>query len=557
MRIGKWSRKGMPRKTKEMWHIPKRASFEQIKEIVKILIELNLNNKIYKGNAIKINRELARRGLTQSGTILTPSAFGTLIALVKYFGYLFIKDGKIIVTDAGIKLLKDPINQFKNQLLKLQITNPLISEDCENIFIFPFKETLKLLLELKYLTNNEFGYIIFMNFKKGEYFDEIVKKILKFRKLKQAKREKIIEEFKKTPEGNVTLAKAPSVGYFISFLLHANFCNKTKINGEPAIELKNINETRMLLDKFGDAEPFNFGDDQNLWIKYIGNPDRLYPPREKQIKFKDPTQKDKLILISQNGEQIDADVINAVSEIRVPLFDNEKYLINVFEFKKGFNIGAFEITSAKDREEILIDLKDIKPMKALTPDEWAKLIQEHIKSPDFDNMYKAQLNALNKILNIKIKNGRLRGGRLEFLFYKFLKQLKKQGLIEDLKWNGKLGKYGINQPAPGGKQGLPDIIFSINNFYFVLELTTIKNKSTQWSAEGSSVPDHIRTFLKQTKKGQVIGIFCAPIQFERNINALKSNLKDINIPILCYEVDSLIEIFLSPDPLKRFIADTK
>ena len=556
-KIGKWSRKGMPRKTKEMWHIPKRASFEQIKEIVKILINLDLNDKIYKGNVVKINRELARRGFTQSGTMLTPSAFGTLIALVKYFGYIFIKDGKIVITNAGIELLKGPINQFKNQILKLQITNPLILEDCENVFVFPFKEIIKLLLKLGYLTNNEIGYVVFMNFKREEDFEEIVKKILKFRKLNQIKKNKIIEKFNKTPEGNVTLAKAPSVGYFISFLLHADLCDKTNINGEPGIKLKNTGEAKMLLDKYADAQPFNFGDNLDLWIKYIGSPNRLNPPREKLIKFKDPTQKDKLILISQNGEQIDANVINAVSEINVSLFDNEKYLINVFELKDGSNIGTFEITSTKDQKEILVDLKDVKPMKAPTLDDWAKLIREHADSPDFDTVYKSYLNTLSKVLDIKSKNGRLRGGRLEFLFYKFLEQLGEQGLIINLKWNGKLGKYGINQPAPGGRLGFPDITFSINGFHFVLELTTIKNKSSQWSAEGSSVPDHIRIFLKQTKKGQVIGIFCAPIQFERNINALKSNLKDENIPILCYEVNSLIDVFLSKNPLKKLLEDTK
>jgi len=557
MRIGKWSRRGMPRKTKEMWHIPKRSSFEQIREIVKILIDFDLNNKIYGGNKDKINRELARRDLTQSGTMLTPSAFGTLIALVKYFGYIFIKDGKIIITNAGIAFSKNPIPQFKDQILKLQITNPLILEDCENIFIFPFKEIIKLLLKLDYLTNNEIGYIVFMNFKKEGDFEESVKKILKFRKLNQIKREKILEKFKKTPAGNVTLAKAPSVGYFISFLLQAGLCNKTNINGEPGVRLKDIGEVKTLLDKYADAQPFNFGDNLDLWIKYIGSPKRFNPPREKLIKFKDPTQKDKLILISQNGEQIDANVINAVSEINVPLFDNEKYLINVFELKDGSNIGMFEITSTKDQKEILVDLKNVKPMKAPTLDDWAKLIREHAKSPDFDTMYKSYLKTLSKVLDIKNKNGRLRGGRLEFLFYKFLEQLEKQGLIINLKWNGKLGKYGINQPAPGGKFGFPDITFSINGFHFVLELTTIKNKSTQWSAEGSSVPDHIRTFLKQTKKGQVIGIFCAPIQFERNINALKSNLKDENIPILCYEVDSLIDVFLSKNPLKKLLKNTK
>lgn len=557
MRIGKWSRKGMPKKAKEMWHIPKRSSFEQIREIIKILIDLDLSNKIYRGNKDKINRELARRGFTQSGTMLTPSAFGTLIALVKYFGYIFMKDGKIVITKAGITFLKNPIDQFKNQILKLQITNPLILKDCENIFVFPFKEILKLLLELDYLTINETGYVIFMDFKKEEDFEEIIKKILKFRSLPRDEKKKIIEEFKKTPEGNVTLTKAPSVGYFIAFLLHANLCNKVKINGEFGIKLKNKDETRLLLDKYAEAQTFNFNNNLDLWIKYIGDPTRLYLPRERIIKFKNPAHKDKLILISQNNEQIEADVINAVSEIKAPFFDNEKYLITIFELKTGFNIGMFEIVPTRKKAEILIDLKNIKPSKVLTIEEWAKLIKEHIESPDFDHIYKSYLDTLRKVLELKSKNGRLRGGRLEFLFYKLLEQLEKKGIIKNLKWNGKLGKYGINGPAPGGRLGFPDITFSINNFHFVLELTTIKNKSTQWSAEGSSVPDHIRTFSVQKEKGHVIGIFCAPIQFERNIKALKSGLEDKKIPILCYRVDLLLSIFLSKNPLERFLKDIK
>lgn len=556
MKIGKWSRKGVPKRIKEMWHIPKRSSLEQIKEIIKILIDLDLSNKIYRGNKDKINRELARRGFTQSGTMLTPSAFGTLIALVKYFGYIFMKDGKIVITKAGITFLKNPINQFKNQILKLQITNPLILKDCENVFIFPFKEILKLLLELDYLTINEMGYVIFMDFKKEEDFEEIIKKILKFRNLPRDEKKKIIEKFENTPEGNVTLVKAPSVGYFISFLLHANLCEKA-INEKSRIKLKNENETKLFLNKYKKAQPFDFKDNLDLWIEYIGNPNRLYPPREKIIKFKNPAQKDKLVLISQDDKQIEADVINAVSEIKTPLFDKETYLITVFELKTGSKIGIFEVIPTEGKKEMLIDLKDIKSPKALTTEDWATLTTEHVESSDFDREYKSYLNILRKILNIEIKNGRLRGGRLEFLFYKFLEQFEKKGLIRDLKWNGKVGKYGINEPAIGGKQGFPDITFSMDSINFILELTTIKGRTAQWSAEGSSVPDHIRNFFGQNKKGQIIGIFCAPIQFQRNINALKNNLKDENIPILCYEVDSLISIFLSKNPLRRFLKDVK
>lgn len=554
-KIGIWSRRGMPKKTKEMWHIPKRSSFDQMKEIIKILIDLDLNNKVYKGNKDRINRELARRGLTEGGTMLTSSAFGTLMALVKYFGYIFIKDGKIMVTKAGIKFLNNPVKQFKEQILQLQITNPMILKYCKNVFVFPFKEILKLLLKLNYLTINEIGYIIFTHFKKEENFKIITKEISKFRHLPKIKKKKLIEKFKKTPEGNVALAKAPSVGYFISFLLHANFCDKVKINGELGIKLKNKNETKLLLNKYKEAKTFNFEDNLDLWIKYIGDPNILYPPREITIKFKKPDQKDKLILIFQNNEQIGGDLINAINKIKIPLFTNEKYLLKVINPQDGSNLGFFKIGPIKNRKEILINLRKIKPSKIITEKGWVELIKEHIENPDFDSAYGSYLNILKlkNLLDKKIINGRLRGGRFEFLFYKFLKKLEKKGIIKNLNWNGRLKKYGIAEPAPGGKQGLPDITFSINNINFVLELTTIKSKSGQWSAEGSSVPDHIRTHFKKIKKGPIFGIFCAPYQYDRNIKALESNLKPDKIPILCYNVNDLLSILLSKKPLKIFL----
>ena len=38
---------------------------------------------------------------------------------------------------------------------KLQITNPIINKDCENIYVFPFRFMLKILLRLKYLDKEE------------------------------------------------------------------------------------------------------------------------------------------------------------------------------------------------------------------------------------------------------------------------------------------------------------------------------------------------------------------------------------------------------------------
>jgi len=109
-------------------------------------------------------------------------------------------------------------------------------------------------------------------------------------------------------------------------------------------------------------------------------------------------------------------------------------------------------------------------------------------------------------------------------------------------WYGNIGKYGICEPAPGGKEGNPDIIFEIDNYVFILELTTFRGNRGQWSsAEASSVPDHIAKFKKFIPHKKVVGIFSAPSihpQLEQNLklNALKENVGMIFKPSIEFAI---------------------
>ncbi len=98
-------------------------------------------------------------------------------------------------------------------------------------------------------------------------------------------------------------------------------------------------------------------------------------------------------------------------------------------------------------------------------------------------------------------------------------------------------------PALGGKTGTPDIVFKIEDTTYILELTTIKSKSQQFSAELASVPDHIRLF----EGNNVIGIFAAPIIHERNTNAMNSILSSYNKKLNCITDVELLKILLSQD----------
>ena len=81
--------------------------------------------------------------------------------LVKIPNLVLGKDN--IITESEIVL---------QQMTKLQITNPVILKDCENVFVFPFRLTLKLIKALGYLDREEIGVIgrIHPSYKKDEIY---------------------------------------------------------------------------------------------------------------------------------------------------------------------------------------------------------------------------------------------------------------------------------------------------------------------------------------------------------------------------------------------------
>ena len=288
-RTGVWTRRGMPKRTKEMWHIPKRKNIEQMKGAIEILLDpqLSFNGKTWtKGRKETFNTELAKRGFTESEAPLSPSGLRTLEALLKYFGFIFYIEPIIQVTDAGRYFLKNPREAFTLQMLKLQITNPVILRSCVGIHVFPFRTTLRLLLDNRlegFLTSGEMGYILFMRMKHERDYEKVVKDIQSFRNSGQEIRERELEIFKKSPEGQVTLVKAPSVKYYMSFCVYTGLCNQDgdKLKISPGKE----ETVEDLLLKFKNVDIYDFGKNISLWMQYFGDPKRLSPPRNITIRF--------------------------------------------------------------------------------------------------------------------------------------------------------------------------------------------------------------------------------------------------------------------------------
>ena len=205
------------------------------------------------GKQETMGSEMGKAGVTKNGKPITHQSVRTLLALPKYLGFAYIdessKPSRIIVTDIGYELIKkhdvanvpkhrnlgkykesgdliETSEVFEKQLSKLIITNPSIRKDCQNILVFPFRMTLRLLLEVEYLDQEEIAYILFHTKAEDEY-PLVLEKIKTFRGLFPKRRTAEISAYRKTDEGQLTLVKAPTSGYYMYLCVSTGLCKRT------------------------------------------------------------------------------------------------------------------------------------------------------------------------------------------------------------------------------------------------------------------------------------------------------------------------------------------
>ncbi|MFA7301841.1 MAG: hypothetical protein WC069_06045 [Candidatus Shapirobacteria bacterium] len=553
----------------EIWHIPKRQNIHQIIGSVEILSDANFNGKSWTSTKQEaFNTLLGRNGLTERGRPLSPSARRTLEALVKYLGFIVIDNtttpATMHVTNAGFELLKKhgsvlglgknlkivsnsgkEITESKiveHQMNKLQISNPVINDDCVNILLFPFRITLKLLLELKYLSKEELGYIVFSMKKEDELY-LIIEKIKTFRQLPEDRRRAEIDAFEATEIGNLTLVQAPTAGYYIGLCVATGLCER--MSGNLFIKEQQRAEISSILDKYKNVRPFDFGDNLRLWVEYFGDFKRTRPPLLVNIVTNLPSKFYVRIYDGENKE-ISCGVYSSENSLSVALFQDEEYKFDFYSFSDA---QLFYSESRKIKsDKISFQLPSVGVYKKEDDDNQDKLEQnilELINSKDYDSSYAQHISMVSSITGkTNFSTAQLRGGRLEYLFYKLLKRYKDLGKIDDVIWNGKVDEFGIMYPAAGGKEGYPDVYFFIKQNVYVLELTTIQANAMQWSAEGASVHDHIMNLQKKIgAQYSTHGIFSAPTIAPRLEGMFKHIEAKENIPHHTVPIKELINEF--------------
>ena len=574
-------------RSKELWLIPKRVNLHQSIVFVEAILDRNYDGQSWnesKQNNLGVN--LKNKGATKTGRNISSQAIRTLLAsLPQYLGFAFIDNSGstnlIRVTKAGHDLVNLHKSSIVNvgkldlhpelqistsdvatgQLLKLQLTNPIVLKDCENILVFPFRFLLKLLLEINYIDIEEIAYFLLQTKDEGDLSLKVTE-IRNFRNLPEKDRKDLIEAYKNTHFGNITLVQAPSSRYFISLceisdlVEHYTVLPRNLTKELVALRIKDDKKDfikNTLLPKYDGVTPYNFGDDLLLWIEYFGDPSILTTPYDADIENKSGV--DVFCVVKCGGRTIFADVLNKDDIATIPAFVGKSYEIELYSLISGSNLGYYVFAPTSPG-----DYYHIKTVKETPPPEpsfldLVALTKEHINTGRFPREFSLKLGVIKAMTGEDYDNTMMRGAYLEYNFFRLLQILKNDGVIDDVMWNGSIGKYHLPRPAPGGKTGIPDIIIEIDNEYFVLEVTTIKAKDAQFKAEGASVPDHVRLFAESTTKN-VYGVYSAPIMHVRVNNAMQSTLAGYGLTIKCLTIDDLLMLLCSKDR-KKIVAGLK
>lgn len=560
-------------RNKQFWLIPKRSNLHQTICLIDGIVERKYDKTSWneqKQNNLGVN--LKKWGATRDGKNISNQSIRTLLASApQYLGFIYINSNTtpntICLTKAGYSLLnenKSDLVAIKNliedkdkvitesnavllQMEKLQITNPIIAKDCEDVFVFPFRATIKLLLELEYLDREEIAYYLFKLSDESE-IDLKIREIKNFRSLANLDRNALIDAFKRTHLGNISLVKAASASYFENICKMTGLIESFKMQADnketaiPALRIKDEHKTycsTLVIDKYDGIGTYDYKDNLELWIDYIGEPSRLYPPIDMFIT--NNSSEEYFIKIIKDGVTKDFDFIGSGDTNQYPVFINELYSIEVIDQNDGTKVYSVDFTPDSNNKTLNLETKTMPVKKGLTTSEIVDQLLEHSRSKSFNSEMLNKLNVIKRSMDIdKTEDKSLRGGHYEHLFYQLLSNLKDSGMIDDVFWNGKIGKYGLPTQAPGGKTGTIDMVFVKNNIHYVLELTTIKSKSGQEKAEAISVPDHIKLY-KNSSHCEVVGVYVAPLIHERITAMMKSLTEETyNIPLICIEDEKFI-----------------
>ena len=560
---------------------------------MEILVNEGFEGKVWnQGKQEAVATKMRKRRLTKAKSFSAQSVRTLFANGPKYLGFVYTDadtdsanvQRKIIVTKAGKQLAAEnllagghylnldewekyhklpPSDAISRQLFKLIMNNP-ISTNYGVGSLYPYRNTLKLCQELGYLDKEEIGFLLFA-MKSDKDYEDTRDLILEFRTLTPSKRKATIDNYRKSEAGQVTLVKAPTTHYFMSFCKSSGYFSVVEKGisekfSLPALQIKNSADAKALISTFNSSETFEFGSDKSLWIEYFGDISKSLPPREVEIDFSFNKPGEFVVRIQRNSQVASVSSTESTSfSKKVAAFDGDQIELEIY---------------AGNGEPVKSDKFDVEPRKAryalgkFIIDEKAPLVFDRstkhlidclnqVATKGWDDVFLQKLEIYKALTGVDAKNNRLKGGRLEQLTSHLFENMTADGLIDGFKWYGKVDANDLPSPAPGGKEGNPDLVFEFEDYAAVIELTTIKGTAAQWSSsEAASVPDHIFKYRHSNPKSKIMGFFVAPSIHSRIFSTFKAQASIIKTPIICLKIEEFAMLALdSRDDLRKKLRD--
>jgi len=497
------------------WAVPKRCDLDELRAMLRVCSELAEGKRWFKWD--NYHQELVARRMYRLGhcdRVLSTKSIRVIKDEAQFFGFAYLdRSRKLVITKAGSLFVSSGNFKevFKNQLIKLQLTNPAEERFTKEIRVFPFRTILRLLIDLDFLSQEEAGMYVF-TMKSQNELSQVEKKIIHFRSLSRHEQEKASDNFKSTPTGRKLLVLAPYVGYAWSFFEKSGLLHRDD-GSDLRIVKKKLNEVKMILEKFKNIEPCDFESEEE-WFEYFGNPKHETPPQKSVIRVllhdRRPV-KDAFIEIT-DAALGKSDFSDSKGEAVFFLYTEDKYTIRIFSPSDyGKPIEKAEIAHFQETLEFRI------PIEITQQEETVSEILNKVKdlvSRGFDQELEKKLKILERRgVDLSGQEKLIRGGRFEQLIFKILVLLSEEGVFDHVAWNGKEGKYGIPLPAQkiseeSGKK-LPDIIAQSGKTIFVVETTLLRGRAQWEKPEAVSVPDHVEDVISRSKGYTTIGIFIA------------------------------------------------
>jgi len=462
----------------------------------------------------------------------------------KFLGFIYENErGELVVSNIGRKFLEAENEKsiILTQLLKYQSKNPTSTYLNK---ISPIRFTLKVLSHLKSRELSNYELVLFvMRAIDHSQLSDTVKMIEEFRSLETEEREAILKKL----DSSIFEKIERYVPYVITAFEFLELCKRSE-NGMTLIE---SNKTRKIIKE--ELPYFDFNDNINLWIRYYCNSGYTKPPKPVTIKVLSKTGfpvRDVIIVINDietgnrfyvgmTGDNGEASLIvpRATALVRIEIKGKP-----VWENNVNFDTPKKEKEIEIDIEELIERAIDFQFIK----EQIMELLSQRIDKELSERISLVQEITGERITSRKLKS--FRGGRLEQLFYRLFKTMEKEGRINSTLWYGEENRFGLPTPAPPG----PDIQIIKDDHLFVIETTTLPGNRQQWSAEGSSVPGHIREVMKKNSDKKVVGIFIAPSLHEE----LKANFRvRTDVQILPVTINRILEILENEDWFTKLLAE--